>query len=198
MIRPLRALRRALRTYVVPVALFVALSGALVLTAPCARAQNIGPDDLNLCLCRQIIARELCKSPREFQYVGKTDVKGTYVFKVFYANRPQTFVCLVLPETIRIQGQTGQRAIKLEVPYFLDRETGLASVEFSSPDCPNAAPIECRTKPTPAQERAQDRETFWQRPIPEILQEELQRQSDENATTEEQLAKPYEGTPPAQ
>lgn len=158
------------------------LTLAFVLTlAPPARAAG---DDLNLGLCRQILARMLCKKTSEFGYVGKVD-EGVYVMSVFYASKASEYLCAVtLDGQVIVQDRTW-RAMRRVIPYSKDSEGKCLSTSFSNPECPVRAAIKVCPAKGPMDAKDQVKETFWNRPVPKILEEEYKAmgaREQQNAT----------------
>ena len=153
---------------------------ALALLAPPADATEY--EDMDLCLGTQIVARALCKEPYEVNYVSKVK-DNIYLFSVFYANRPTHFFVGVYDSVIRIQGREYQTVTRT-IPYQFDDLAKCGIVDFSSPECPTGERIICCSQKT-AEEELDD--TFWNRPIPELLEEDLRRAiQGDNATDDGQ------------
>jgi len=134
--------------------------------------------DMDICLGRQIVARMLCKRPEEVDYVAKVK-NNVYLFTVFYANRKARFFVGVYKDMIRVQGKEYQTATR-SIPYHFDKVSKCAVVDYSAPDCPNSERIVCCSEKT-VDEKLDDK--FWDRPIPELLEEDLRNALEsDNAT----------------
>lgn len=159
----------------------LALALALCLALPAGAHAG---DDLNLSLCRQILSRMLCKKPSEFGYSGKLG-EGVYVISMFYASKPSEYLCAVMPDGQVILQDRTWRATRHVVPYTLEDEGKCLGAHFSSPDCPNRAAIKVCPPKSRLDAKDQAKETFWNRPVPKILEEEFKAMSakDQNATT---------------
>jgi hypothetical protein len=159
----------------------LALALAMLLGLPAAASAD---DSTNLALCKQILSRMLCKKLNEFGYVGRVE-EGVYVISVFYASKPSELLCAVMPDgQVVIQDRTW-RAMRRVVPYTLDSEGKCMSASYSSPDCPVRKAIKVCPAKTAQDVKEQNRETFWNRPIPKILEEEYKAMSErgqQNAT----------------
>jgi len=160
-------------------ALCLVLGLLLALPAPAAAG-----DDLNLSLCKQILSRMLCKKTNEFAYVGKVD-EGVYVISVFYASKQSELLCAVMPDgQVVVQDRTW-RAMRRVVPYTVSPDGKCLHANYSSPDCPVRKPITACLPKGPQDAKEQQKETFWNRPIPSILEEEYKAMSardQQNAT----------------
>ena len=85
------------RLPVFSLALALVLALSLPVLAPQAQAAG---DDANLSLCKQVLARMLCKKTNEFGYVGKKE-EGIYILSVFYASKNSEYLCAVMhPEPL--------------------------------------------------------------------------------------------------
>ncbi len=138
--------------------------------APMAQAQV--KDDLNVCLCRNVLARTLCKQPEQFNFIDEFRDSTTYSFTVFYANKETRFLCMVTDREIRIKGRAWQTIMRT-IPMEMNLETACGTADYSTPDCPQDKPIVCcgqKTKQDISEDKAYE---FWSRPIPELLKEEL-------------------------
>ncbi|MBU1247543.1 MAG: hypothetical protein KKB70_02495 [Proteobacteria bacterium] len=160
----------------------------LALTVPPASAQS--RDDLNLCLCQSVLARTLCKQPGDFSYIDEYRDTATYSFTVFYANKETRFMCMVTATDVRIKGKAWQPIMRT-IPLDVDAENACATAVYSVPECPQTKPLVCcgeKTKQEVSDDKAYD---FWSRPIPEILEEELNRdQQAPPAPPQEQTGTP--------
>jgi hypothetical protein len=147
-----------------------ALALALFLLAAPPQAQAAG-DDVNLSLCKQVLSRMLCKKVSDFGYVGKVD-SGVYVLSVFYASKNSEYLCAVMPDgQIVVQDRTWH-AMRRVIPYTPDSDGKCLNASFSNPECPAKAALKACPPKTPADAKEQVKETFWVRPIPQILEEE--------------------------
>ena len=148
---------------------------ALAWTLPTASARAAG-DDVNLSMCKQVLARQLCKKTSEFGYTGKLD-EGVYIISVFYASKNSEFLCAVTGDgQVIIQDRTW-RTMRRVIPYTLDSEGKCLIAPFSSPDCPVKTPIKACAPKGPQDAKEQQKETFWNRPIPKVLEEEYKAMS---------------------
>lgn len=139
---------------------------ALVLLAQPAPASDYM--DMDICLGRQIVARVLCKRPEDVDYVARVR-DNVYLFTVFYANRKARFFVGVYNDMIRVQGKDYQTATRT-IPYHFDKVSKCAVVDYSVSDCPNSERIVCCSEKTVDEKMD---EKFWDRPIPELLEEDL-------------------------
>lgn len=165
----------------------LSLLALTLLAGPNALAQTQTKDDLNMCLCKSLLARTLCKEQQDFSFIDEFGDSSTYSFTVFYANKETRFVCMVTDNDVRIKGKAWQ-VIMRTIPFEYDVETSCAIADYSVPECPQAKPVVCcgqKTKQEESEDKAYD---FWSRPIPEILEEELKRD----------LQPPAQEQPPAQ
>jgi len=165
---------------------------ALALTALLAmpaRATELLDMDINI--GRQILARGLCKTPAEVNYVAKVQ-DNIYLFSVFYAQKEARFFVGVYKDIIRVQGKDF-RNITRTIPYTFDDTSKCAVIEYSVPDCPTNERIVCCSEKT-IEEKLDDK--FWDKTIPELLEEDLQNaiksgnpaqpQGTDNGTTQGQ------------
>ncbi len=150
-----------------------ALAAALLLVAGIlpAAAQDIGPDDMNRCLCVSALSRILCKKAGEINYVSKAG-DGIYVFSVFYASQEARFSCAFTPDVIHVRGDTTKKFLRT-IPYTYDQKERCGSFTLGLPDCPIRGAAKCCSAKTAEQSQQEKEDTFWSRPIPEILQEEI-------------------------
>lgn len=163
--------------------LLPALALVLSLLAAAPQAWAAG-DDVNLSLCKQVLSRMLCKKLNDFGYVGKVD-SGVYVLSVFYASKNSEYLCAVMPDgQVVVQDRTWH-AMRRVIPYTPDSDGKCLNASFSSPECPGKAAIKACPAKTPGDAKEQVKETFWVRPIPQILEEEYKAMSakpQQNAT----------------
>lgn len=164
--------RRALRR--VPALLLLA---ALTLP-PVARAD----DSVNLTVCKRIISHLLCKPYSEFSYAGKP-ADNVYIISFFYASKQSQMLCAVLDDgQIVVQDRTW-RAERWVFPYTVVGNKCI-STSVTSPDCGRRKVKVCPPK-TAKDVREQRQETFWNRPVPQILEQEMKGMNghgQENAT----------------
>ena len=146
---------------------FASLCALILFAMPAAGSPY---EDMDLCLGKQIVARALCKQPYEVNYVSKVK-DDIYLFSVFYANRNTHFFVGVYNNVIRIQGKEFQTVTRT-IPYQFDELAKCGIVDFSSPECPTAERIICCSQKT-TEEELDDK--FWNRPIPELLEDDLRR-----------------------
>ncbi|QGY38743.1 hypothetical protein GM415_00830 [Pseudodesulfovibrio cashew] len=141
--------------------------------------------DMDICVGRSVLARGLCKTPAQINYVSKVR-DNIYLFSVFYANKEAHFFVGVYKDIIRIQGKEFRKVTR-SIPYDFDKESKCAVVNYSVPDCPNSEPIVCCSEKT-IEEKMDDK--FWDRTIPELLEEDLQK-----ALKADNATQPGQGTP---
>jgi len=153
----------------------ICLAALLALGAGTARASEY--TDMDICLGRQIVARMLCKQPNDVDYVAQVR-DNVYLFSVFYANRKARFFVGVYKDMIRIQGKDFLTVTK-SIPYHFDSTSKCGVVDFYVRDCIFQERIVCCSEKT-IEEKMDDK--FWDRPIPELLEEDLQRALESNAT----------------
>lgn len=167
----------------------------LALLAPARPARAAG-DDLQLDLCKQVLARMLCKKVGEFSYMGKLD-ENVYILSVFYASKNSEFLCAVLPDGQLIVQDRTWRAMRRVFHHETDSGGKCLVVKYSSPECPVRAPA--RSCPAKLDPKEQAKETFWSRPIPQILEEEFKsmKGGETNATAPAPAAPATPGAPPA-
>lgn len=153
----------------------LALACVVFLLVCAPKAQAAG-DDVNLTLCKQVLSRLLCKKINEFGYVGKIE-NGVYILSVFYASKNSEYLCAVMPDgQIVVQDRTWH-AMRRVIPYTADSEGKCLVATFSSSECPNTKPIKACPAKTPGDVKEQVKETFWVRPVPQILEEEYKAMS---------------------
>lgn len=136
--------------------------------------------DMDICLGRQIVARILCKPVIEVNYVSKVS-DNVYLFSVFYAKREARFFVGVYNDMIRVQGKEF-KTITRSIPYTFDETAKCGIVEYSVPDCPTTERIVCCSQKT-VEEQLDDK--FWDRPISDLLDEELRRALQADNATEQ-------------
>jgi len=146
--------------------LIICLTIAFGLLASPARSSDY--QDMDICLGKQIIARILCKDAIEVNYVSKVR-DNIYLFSVFYANKEARFFVGVYENMIRVQGKDYQTVTR-SIPYHFDASAKCGIVDYSPPDCTNHERIVCCSQKTTEEELD---EKFWDRPIPDLLEEDL-------------------------
>lgn len=125
--------------------------------------------DMDICIGKKILARGLCKTPAEVNYVARVR-DNIYLFSVFYAQKESRFFVGVYDDVIRIQGKDF-RNITRTIPYNFDETAKCAVIEYSVPDCPTNERIVCCSEKT-IEEKLDDK--FWDKTIPELLEEDLE------------------------
>ncbi|QJB55162.1 hypothetical protein [Pseudodesulfovibrio sp. zrk46] len=155
---------------------------ALLLTLTLALpAQATEFMDMDICLGRKLIARILCKDELEVNYVSRVH-ENVYLFSVFYANKEARFFVGVYNDMIRIQGKDFQTTTR-SIPYHFDSAAKCSVVDYAVPECLNTERLVCCSEKTIEEELD---EKFWDRPIPDLLEEDLQRAlQGDNATQPE-------------
>lgn len=183
-------------TLVPPAVVAWPLLGVLVLVfaffqpAP-ALAQDRQTRDI--CLCRQVIARTLCKRPDEVEFIDRYMDDATYSFTVFYAKKPERFICNVSGNEVRIKGKAWSPLLRtVRVTPSTQGEGDCMDLDYFVPECPRG-PVRC-CEPRRAEDVEREKELdFWNRPIPDLLEDEL----SEGIAAEEDEAAPQEGEPEA-
>jgi len=151
---------------------------ALTITIFTCPAQASEFQDMDVCLGKQIVARTLCKTPIEVNYVSKVR-ENIYLFSVFYAKKETHFFVGVYKDMIKVQGKEFHTVTR-SIPYHFDATAKCGVVEYSPPDCPTTERIVCCSQKTVEDELDQK---FWDRPIPELLEEDLRNAiSGDNGT----------------
>jgi hypothetical protein len=148
--------------------ILIALSLAVALAAIPALASDY--TDMDICLGKQVLGRILCKSPQEINYVAKVR-DNIYLFSVFYAKQEARFVVGISSDKIRVQGKEFLKLTRT-IPYDFDTASKCAVVEYSSAECTRTEPIVCCTEKT---EEDIKEEKFWDRSIPDLLEEDLKK-----------------------
>ncbi len=144
------------------------LSLAFLLLAVPAQADEI--DNMNVNLCRRVMAKMMCKTEVDFNYVANVR-QGIYLFSTFYANREARFFCGVGGGYIKVQGKDFLKTTRT-IPYTFDRRSKCSIVEYSNPECPDYRRIVVCAEKTLDEQATED---FWNRPIPDLLDEDLRR-----------------------
>ena len=163
--------------------LSLALAVVVFLLAAAPKARAAG-DEANLSLCKQVLSRMLCKKLNEFGYVGKAG-DGVYIISIFYASKNSEYLCAAMPDGQLVLQDRTWHATRRVVSYTQDSDGKCLNATFSSPECPNRAPIKACPPKTPKDAKEQVKETFWVRPVPQILEEEYKAMSakpQQNAT----------------
>lgn len=124
--------------------------------------------DMDICMGKQLIARLLCKDPSEVNYVTRVQ-DNVYLFSVFYAKTDARFFVGVYDDFVRIQGKDFKTTTRT-IPYHFDSMAKCGVVDFTISDCPNTERIVCCSEKTVEEQLD---EKFWDRPIPELLEEDL-------------------------
>ncbi|MFH1913962.1 MAG: hypothetical protein ABIK45_06795 [Pseudomonadota bacterium] len=151
-----------------PITQLILSLAVLVCLAVPAKAEEL--QDMEICLGRLTLARLLCKPADEINYVSKMR-DGLYLFSVFYANRETHFFVGVDRDAIRIQGREF-KTVTRTISYHFDTASKCAVVDYKTPGCPMTGPIVCCAVKT---EDDRQEDSFWNRPIPELLEEDLRR-----------------------
>lgn len=157
---------------------------ALVLFVLPAKASEFM--DMDICLGKQIVARVLCKDPNEVNFVTKVQ-DNVYLFSVFYAKTEARFFVGVYGDTIRVQGKDF-KTITRTIPYHFDKTAKCGVVDYVVSDCPITERIVCCSEKT-IEEQLDDK--FWDRPIPDLLEEDL-RNALESVKPAEEGEQPQE------
>ncbi|WP_319468470.1 hypothetical protein [uncultured Pseudodesulfovibrio sp.] len=155
--------------------IILAVMAAIVFAQPVQATEFM---DMDISLGKQIVARTLCKDPVEVNYVSRVR-ENVYLFSVFYANKQARFFVGVYKDMIRVQGKDFQTVTR-SIPYHFDSAAKCAVVDYFPPDCPtNERIVACSQKTI----EEQLDEKFWDRPIPELLEEDLRNALADNATS---------------
>nr|WP_287412945.1 hypothetical protein [Pseudodesulfovibrio sp.] len=136
-------------------------------------------EDMDICLGKKVLARALCKDPLEVNYVARVR-DNIYLFSVFYAKQEARFVVGISNNKIRIQGKEFLTLTKT-LSYEFDTMSKCGVVRFSSVECPTSEPIVCCSEKT-VEEKLDEK--FWDRPIPDLLEEDLRRALEVDAPDE--------------
>lgn len=174
--------------------LILAVLVSLCLAAPAA-AEQAGPDDMNRCLCVAALSRLLCKKPNEMAFVVKTG-DGLYTYSVHYAAGESRFTCAVTGDAIYVRGDTSPKLLRT-IPYTLNPATMCGTFNLRLPECAIGGEAKCCAVKTASQIRKDKEDAFWDRPVPDILKDELRTgtfgQPDQGG--EPGAATPAESTP---
>jgi len=155
--------------------IILAVMAAIIFALPAQATEFM---DMDISLGRQIVARTLCKDPVEVNYVSRVR-ENVYLFSVFYANKQARFFVGVYKDMIRIQGKDFQTVTR-SIPYHFDSAAKCAVVDYFPPDCPTSERIVACSQKTIEEQLD---EKFWDRPIPELLEEDLRNALADNATS---------------
>ncbi|WP_319542627.1 hypothetical protein [uncultured Pseudodesulfovibrio sp.] len=136
-------------------------------------------EDMDICLGKEVLARALCKDPLEVSYVAKVR-DNIYLFSVFYAKQEARFVVGISNNKIRIQGKEFLTLTRT-LSYEFDSTSKCGVVRFSSVECPTSEPIVCCSEKT-VEEKLDEK--FWDRPIPDLLEEDLRKALEVDAPPE--------------
>lgn len=169
--------------------LILTIAALLTVAFPATASEFI---DMDVCLGKQIIGRVLCKNPSEINYVTRVR-DNIYLFSVFYAKNEAFFFVGVYNDQIRVQGKDFQKVTRT-IPYNFDKLAKCGVVDYVTSDCSTTERIVCCSQKT-MEEQLDDK--FWDRPIPELLEEDLRNalQSD-NATEPERKDEGMEAESP--
>lgn len=141
--------------------------------------------DMDVCLGRQLVARILCKDPVEINYVSRVR-DNIYLFSVFYANKEARFFVGVYNDIIRVQGKDFLNTTR-SISYTFDKTAKCGIVDYVAPDCLADERIVCCSQKT-VEEELDDQ--FWNRPIPELLEDDMRRALQADNATSQQDAPP--------
>lgn len=150
--------------------ILIALSLVLALASVSGPARASDFMDMDICLGKQVLGRILCKDPQEINYVAKVK-DNIYLFSVFYAKQEARFVVGISNNKIRVQGKEFLKLTRT-IPYDFDKTSKCGVVEYSSSECTRTDPIVCCSEKT---EEDVKEEKFWDRPIPDLLEEDLRK-----------------------
>lgn len=169
----------------------------LCLAAPAA-AEQAGPDDTNRCLCVAALSRLLCKKPNEMVFVLKSG-EGMYTYNVHYAAGEARFTCAVTESAIHVRGDTSPKILRT-IPYIFDPANMCGTFSLRLPECAIGGEAKCCGVKTAKQLKQDKEDAFWNRPVPEILQDELRtgtfgKPEETGETGEPAPAKPSGSTP---
>ena len=149
---------------------------ALLLGLP--SAASAAGDDMNLNLCKQVLSRMLCKKTNQFGYVGKLG-EGVYILSVFYATKSSEYLCAVTADGQVIMQDRTWRAMRRVIPYTFDPEGKCMNAKYTSPECPGqGGDMKICPAKTQLDAKEEVKETFWNRPIPKILEEEYKAMTE--------------------
>jgi hypothetical protein len=172
--------------------ILIALCLALALAVVSGPARASDYMDMDICLGKQVLARILCKDAREVNFVAKVR-DNVYLFSVFYAKQMARFVVGISNDKIRVQGREFLKLTRT-IPYEFDETSKCGVVEYSSSECRNSEPIVCCSEKT-EEEKLDDK--FWDRPIPDLLEEDLRKALEVLPPEDGQPVQGQQGTAPA-
>lgn len=141
--------------------------------------------DMDVCIGKQIVARILCKDPIEINYVTRVR-ENVYLFSVFYAKKESHFFVGVYNDTVRVQGKEF-KTITRTIPYNFDETAKCGIIDYAVPDCETDERIVCCSQKT-AEEELDDK--FWNRPLPDLLEEDLRNALREDNATDQDDTEP--------
>lgn len=167
----------------------------LLVALLCLPAPVLAQDEKNICLCTNTLVRMFCKDADEIAYVGKVQ-EDTYLLSFRYGAKVTAFYCMVSNGYVRLNGKAGV-TIRQSVPYTDDPETACGYTDYLAPECAVQPRVMCCAEKSLQQKQEEKMDEFWSRPIPDILQEELES-SEPPKTTEEDAAKVPVQAPSAQ
>ncbi|MGE4192772.1 MAG: hypothetical protein AB7E51_05240 [Pseudodesulfovibrio sp.] len=150
-----------------------ALCATLVMTLSATAAKASEYTDMDICMGRQLLARVLCKDPMEINFVAKVK-DSIYLFSVFYARQEARFVVGISSDTVRIQGKEFLKLTRT-ISYTFDKTSKCGVANYSNSECINREPVVCCSEKT--EEEKMDQK-FWDRPIPDLLEEDLRKALD--------------------
>jgi len=139
--------------------------------------------DMDICMGKQIVARILCKTPDEVNYVSRVK-NNIYLFSVFYASKEARFFVGVYKDVVRVQGKDFQTVTRT-IPYHFDTTAKCGVIDYAVSDCPTTERIVCCSEKT-IEEKLDEK--FWDRPIPELLEEDMRNAMQSNATEQKKDA----------
>lgn len=142
--------------------------GLLASAAACHAADM---ETRNIQLCRQVIARTLCKPPAEVEFIDRYMDVNTLTFTVFYAKKPERFICNISGNEVRIKGNAWAPLLRT-VTVTPVPGSNCVDLGYFVPECPRG-PVRVCAPDTAADEQQRKELEFWDRPIPELLQDEL-------------------------
>lgn len=169
--------------------IFIAICATLLMGLVSLPVHASEFEDMDICLAKQVLARMLCKDPIEISYVTRAK-EHIYLFSVFYARQEARFVVGISNDTIRVQGKEFLKLTRT-LHYDFDSTSKCGVVDFTSSECYRTEPIVCCSEKT-VEEKLDEK--FWDRPIPDLLEEDLRRALDNMPPEEDELAEP-EGEP---
>jgi hypothetical protein len=123
---------------------------------------------VEVCLCRRMMARFLCKAPSEFELLGR-QATGAYVFNVFYASRYTNFLCRVGGSMVRVNSPDLLRKSGAML-FEYNPDTGCATGRYKNSQCTVYGPkVRCCQESAKEGKQRKEEEQFWTRPVPEGL-----------------------------